>query len=182
VDWESTGAALRTVAIAGGLAALLGLERELARKPAGLRTHILVGIASSLLMLLGEGVLEQFAREQGTSIVQSDPLRVIQAIVVGISFLGAGTIVHQDGERVEGLTTAASILLAATIGITVALDRVALATALTVLVATILWLLGWVESRLVSPSPGNETGRHRAREPKRERVIPGSQTAPPGSD
>jgi putative Mg2+ transporter-C (MgtC) family protein len=177
MDWESTGGALWTIAIAGGLSALLGLERELARKPAGLRTHILVGIASALLMLLGEGILEQFALDQGTRIVQSDPLRMIQAIVVGISFLGAGTIIHQGGDRVEGLTTAASILLVATIGITVALDRIPLATALTVLVVTILWLLGWIESRFIPTEPADASGRSRSRD-----RIPGSQTAPPGSD
>jgi putative Mg2+ transporter-C (MgtC) family protein len=178
MDWESTSAALRTIGVAGVLSALLGLERELARRPAGLRTHILVGIASSLLMLLGEGVLEQFAQEQGSSIIRTDPIRVIQAIVVGISFLGAGTIVHEGGERVEGLTTAASILLTATIGITVALERIPLAVAITIGVVLVLLVLGWLERLLGTSGSGAVSDGSRPR----ERVLPGARRAPPGSD
>jgi len=106
-DWTRELPALRTVAIAGGLAALLGCERELAGKPAGLRTHILVGAGAALLILLGDTAMDRFAANQGAALVQSDPIRVLQAVIVGISFLGAGTIVHARGSAVEGLTTAA---------------------------------------------------------------------------
>lgn len=93
---------LGVVAIAAGLGALVGVEREFADKPAGLRTHMFVGAASAMLMLLGDSVLDRFQQEDLGS-VRADPIRIIQAIVVGISFLGAGTIIHHPDNRVEGL-------------------------------------------------------------------------------
>ena len=148
-------AALRAIGVAVGLAALLGLERELARKPAGLRTHMLVGLAAALLVRLGNVYVERFAAEFG-GVVRADPIRVIEAIVVGISFLGAGTIVRDRGERVEGLTTAASVLVTAAIAIAAALDRQALAATVALATVAILMLVGWLEKRLVARDAGQE--------------------------
>jgi putative Mg2+ transporter-C (MgtC) family protein len=174
-DWTRELPALRTVAIAGALAALLGWEREVAGKPAGLRTHILVGAGAALLILLGDTALTRFAAEQGAALVEGDPIRVMQAVIVGISFLGAGTIVHAQGRAVEGLTTAASVLLTASIGMAVALGRAPLAAMLTLGAVGVLYLLGLVERRL-GTNPG-EAGV--VAEPRRPRPL---RRAPPGSD
>jgi putative Mg2+ transporter-C (MgtC) family protein len=161
LDLES----FKLVAIAGGLGGLIGIERELAGKPAGLRTHIFVGAASALLMILGSGIIESFQRADSSDVIRSDPLRIVQAIVIGISFLGAGTIVHQGGRDVEGLTTAASILLTAGMGIAVAIGRTWLAAEVAVFALLVLLVIGWLErgiSRRRQPS-GNDhtTAAHR---------------------
>jgi putative Mg2+ transporter-C (MgtC) family protein len=137
------GDALRIVGSAGLLGACLGLERELARKPAGLRTHVLVAVSAAALMIVGSEVADRFAQQQDVR-VTSDPLRVIEAVIVGISFLGAGTIV-QAGARIEGLTTAASILVTAAIGLAVATGQAIFAAALTFGVLAVLLLLGRLE-------------------------------------
>ncbi len=139
---------LTTIAIAALCGAVLGLERELARKPAGLRTHIFVCAGSALMMILGQEIVNQFQAHEDNSILKADPIRALQAIVVGISFLGAGTIVHQKGEGVEGLTTAATIYLTAGIGVATAVDRVSLALSVTGMAAAILLLVGLIEQKI----------------------------------
>jgi len=89
----------------------MGLERELAQKPAGLRTHMLVAGASSLLVVLGDVMIANYSTSSFVQAIQTDPIRIMEAIITGISFLGAGTIIFRNqDETVEGLTTAASIL------------------------------------------------------------------------
>ncbi len=135
------------VAIAAGLGALIGIEREFADKPAGLRTHMFVCAASAMLMILGDAVLDKFQQDEAGS-VSADPIRIIQAIVVGISFLGAGTIIHHTDKRVEGLTTASSILLTAGIGIAVAVGQLVFAAGITILAVLVLLVVGQVEKRI----------------------------------
>ena len=138
-----------TVALAILLGGIIGVERELAVKPAGFRTHMLVSGASALLMKLGEVVAVYYKPEAAIHAVSVDPTRIIQAIVTGISFLGAGTIIrHRHTEGVEGLTTAASILLSAAIGICVALGQIVLAVGVTLLALAILLLMGYLERLL----------------------------------
>ena len=128
------------------LGGLIGLEREIADKPAGLRTHILVSGASSLLVVLGDVMIMQYSGSIFAEVIRADPIRIMEAIITGISFLGAGTIIFRSrDETVEGLTTAASILFSAAIGITVALQQFALATILTILAIVILVGLGYIE-------------------------------------
>lgn len=101
-----------------GLAALagmvIGLEREWRRKPAGLRTHMLVALASAAFTIitfeLFQASLEMAPESKG------DPVRVIEGVIAGVAFLGAGTIIHGRGE-VKGLTTGASIWLAGAAGL-----------------------------------------------------------------
>jgi putative Mg2+ transporter-C (MgtC) family protein len=144
------------VAIAALLGGMIGVEREIANKPAGFRTHMLVAGASALLMKLGEVVAVYYAPEAAAHASSVDPTRIIQAIVTGISFLGAGTIIrHRHEEGVEGLTTAASILLSATIGICVALDKIILAVGVTLLALAVLLVMGRLERTL------NRTREHR---------------------
>ncbi|HXV41594.1 MAG TPA: MgtC/SapB family protein, partial [Anaerolineae bacterium] len=116
------------------LGAVIGFERESANKPAGLRTHILVAGSAALLVALGDVVIAHFYLDMGNRVIQSDPVRIIEAIITGISFLGAGTIIYHRSENVvEGLTTAASILIAAGVGMSVALLQFTLAIGVTVL-------------------------------------------------
>ncbi len=145
------------------LGGLIGLDRELAEKPAGLRTHMLVAGASSLLVVLGDVMITSYGDSPFVEAIQADPIRIMEAIITGISFLGAGTIIFRSrDETVEGLTTAASILFSATIGIAVALQQFLLAAILTVLVIVILVGLGYIEpfikrlrSRLFKDKPND---------------------------
>lgn len=128
------------------LGGLIGLERELASKPAGLRTHMLVAGAAALLVVLGDFMIENYGGSAFVEAIQTDPIRIMEAIITGISFLGAGTIIFKNRqESVEGLTTAASILFASAIGITVALNQFAMAIVLTLVVILILLALGRIE-------------------------------------
>jgi putative Mg2+ transporter-C (MgtC) family protein len=121
--------------IAAALSGVVGWERESAHKPAGLRTHMLVGVASALFTVLGTLAATQYPGERG----DIDPLRVIQAIAIGIGFLGSGVIfVARDREEVLGLTTAGSIWATAAIGIAAGLGYYILALGSTVLLFLVL--------------------------------------------
>jgi putative Mg2+ transporter-C (MgtC) family protein len=144
---------LGRVLVAVVLGGLIGYEREIARRPAGLRTHMLVAAAATLLISLGGVLINTYADR---NFVQVDPVRMIEAIIVGISFLGAGTIFrrnHPAGEPVEGLTTAASILFTAVIGVAVALDQYLIALGSTVIILFVNFGLRSLEQRL-APPPG----------------------------
>ncbi|REK19390.1 MAG: MgtC/SapB family protein [Planctomycetota bacterium] len=146
MDWQSELTHLGMVALAGALGAIVGLEREVSDKPAGLKTHILVAAGSALLVVLGRGMLETYQDDEG--LVQSDPIRMIQAIVIGISFLGAGTIIHQANNTVEGLTTAASIFVTTGVGIATATGHLILAAGSALFAALVLALVAWGERRM----------------------------------
>ena len=136
---------LGQVALAMLLGAGVGLDREMADKPAGLRTHILVAGAAALLVSLGDVMLERFSLEGNEAFIRADPFRLVGAVVTGVSFLGAGTIIRRrTSSNVEGLTTAASLLFVAAVGVTVALSQWELAVALTVLLLVVLRLLGFL--------------------------------------
>lgn len=146
MEFDLIGIPVIKVVFAMFLGGLMGLERELAGKPAGLRTHMLVAGASSLLVVLGDVMIDNYSSGTVVKAIQADPIRIMEAIITGISFLGAGTIIFKSGqESVEGLTTAASILFAAAIGITVALQRYILAAILTLIAIVILFGLGYIE-------------------------------------
>jgi len=90
--------------------ALIGLEREMHKKTAGLRTHMLVSLSTCLLMVLSIDGAERFSQV-------SDPTRIAAGVITGIGFLGAGSIIRH-GASVQGLTTAACIWTAAAVGLT----------------------------------------------------------------
>lgn len=144
---------LAYVALAMFLGGLVGLDREAARKPAGLRTHMLVCGAAALLVLLGQVMVRNYDAKLA-SLLTSDPIRIIEAVITGVSFLGAGTIIRnqRDGNQVEGLTTAASLLLAAAIGISVALSQFVVAVGLTLLILCVLRVLGYLVGRFSEQS------------------------------
>ena len=95
--------------------ALIGMEREKHGRPAGLRTHLIVALASCLMMIISESVYLKYAQVPGTSILRIDPSRIAAQIVAGIGFIGAGVIL-KDGLTVRGLTTAACLWLSAAVG------------------------------------------------------------------
>ncbi|MGD1993260.1 MAG: MgtC/SapB family protein [Anaerolineae bacterium] len=145
---------LASVALAMALGAAIGFERELVHKPAGLRTHMLVAGGAAFFISLGDVVIKRFSVNLGGGLVQSDPVRIIEAVITGVSFLGAGTIIVHRGDganparQVEGLTTAASILFAAAVGVSVALSQWVLAIGATLLVLITLRGLGFLQRRL----------------------------------
>jgi putative Mg2+ transporter-C (MgtC) family protein len=109
------------LAVAMALGALIGLERGHGGRPAGLRTHMLVCLGAALFILIpGELVPQPDGPSKDVPVPLPDLSRVIQGIVVGVGFLGAGTILKlSDTREIKGLTTAASIWLTAAVGVSV---------------------------------------------------------------
>ena len=147
-NWLLQFEILGEVALAMLLGGVIGFEREIADKPAGFRTQMLVAGAAALLVGLADAMLLRFTGDKNIN-ATADPIRIVEAIVTGISFLGAGTIFRRDSsEQVQGLTTAASILLCAAVGISVALRQFALAIGVTLLALIVLRGLTGIEKRL----------------------------------
>ena len=154
MEFNPEWAIIGKVVLAMFLGGLVGAEREWAAKPAGLRTHMLVAGASTLFVVLGDIMIHQFAQMSITETIQTDPIRIMEAIITGISFLGAGTIIFKDQKHsVEGLTTAASILFISGIGMAVALSEYAMAVVLTLLVICILFGLGLIQNWILAKQP-----------------------------
>jgi putative Mg2+ transporter-C (MgtC) family protein len=134
--WESVKQDLlwvgRTV-LAGALGALIGIEREQAGKAAGVRTLMLVGIASCIFASVGEIVSDDMDD------IRFDPLRAVAAVATGIGFLGAGIIFVSPGRhRVQGLTTAASVWAVSAIAVTVAFRHYVFAIVMTAILYCVL--------------------------------------------
>lgn len=131
--------------VAGGV---IGLERSFHGRPAGFRTHALVCLASSLLMLV---TLYQSKWLPGVALdtIRSDPTRMAQGIMTGIGFLGAG-VIFKEGLSVRGLTTAASIWITAAIGILIGIGFYIPAVLATLLTLGTLSLFRWIEAKLPS--------------------------------
>jgi putative Mg2+ transporter-C (MgtC) family protein len=108
------------------LGAVIGYERESHQKPAGLRTHILVCLASCLVTIVS---ITQFPE---------DPARLLAQIIPGIGFIGAGSIIA-SGEKVIGITTATGIFVTSAIGIATGTGNIVLAVATTAIVSFILY-------------------------------------------
>ncbi|WP_053843624.1 MgtC/SapB family protein [Paracidovorax avenae] len=126
-DLEQATRIVVRLGMAGLLGGLLGWEREHRGKAAGVRTHMLVSMGAALFVLVAE--------QEG--IAPADNSRVLQGIIAGVGFLGAGTILKSDGaHQIRGLTTAAGIWLTAAIGVAAGLGREA-----TALLSTLLALL-----------------------------------------
>jgi putative Mg2+ transporter-C (MgtC) family protein len=131
--------------VAGGL---IGLERSYHGRPAGFRTHTLVCLASTMLMLL---TIEQgrWFPNATSETVRVDPTRMAQGVMTGIGFLGAGVIM-KEGLSVRGLTTAASIWITAAIGLLAGVGLYGAVAAGTLVTLGTLTLFRWIES--VMPS------------------------------
>ena len=120
------------------LGTLVGLERQMGRKPAGLRTHVLVCLGSTMFVLLTPHAMKAFGMSQ------FDPTRIIHGVVTGVGFLGAGSILRQEG-YVHGLTTAASIWMVAAIGVAVGVRAYPLAAIGSVMALVVLEGYRWLE-------------------------------------
>ena len=125
------------VAISIGIGGLVGLERELENKPAGLRTIILVCLGSTIFMLIGYAL----------GLIDAELGRIVAGVVTGIGFLGAGAIIRARGD-VHGLTTAATIWLASGLGLAIGAGLYILAIIACVSVLIVLRLLGIVEKAI----------------------------------
>ena len=129
------------------LAALVGFERELRDKPAGLRTHILVSVAACLFMIISLEMSNlQFGGGEDME-MQIDPLRLIEAVTAGVAFLAAGIIFTSKGE-VRNITTGASMWLAGAIGLACGTGQILLAAMATLLVVVVLAGLRRIEKIL----------------------------------
>ena len=130
------------LSVAAVLGALLGIEREAKGKAAGVRTHMLVAVSCALFVLI----------PQMSGTANADMTRVIQGVIAGIGFLGAGAIIKgRDDESVRGLTTAAGIFMTAAIGIAAGLGREATALLSTILALAIFSIapviVNWFEKK-----------------------------------
>jgi putative Mg2+ transporter-C (MgtC) family protein len=152
-EWE----ALARVGLAGVLGAVVGLDRELKAKPAGVRTHMLVAMGAALFM---SGGLLVYARAGGAAAgLRLDA--VIGSIVTGVGFLGGGIILHVK-ERVGGVTTAAGVWVTAALGMLAGAGFFYLAAGGALLAAFVIALLLRLEDRLEGRPPG-EVDVHRLR-------------------
>jgi putative Mg2+ transporter-C (MgtC) family protein len=149
-DFSQLEAITRTsmrLVLAVVLGGLLGYEREVAGKAAGVRTHMLVTLGTALFVMAIE---QDGASDAAVS-------RVIQGIAAGIGFICAGTILKgRDMADVQGLTTAGGLWLATAIGVTVGLGRGGTAIVATVLALLILHVLPLLQDRQNAQPPGND--------------------------
>jgi putative Mg2+ transporter-C (MgtC) family protein len=149
---------LARIAVAVLLGGVIGLEREWKGHWAGLRTHILVSMGCAIFVIAGMDIVGRNSEAV---------TRVIQGIASGIGFLGAGTILKLDQkEQIKGLTTAASIWLAAALGTSAGSGEYALAVAATIATLFVLGVLGPIEKafehrhKLRKLQNGDSTGLH----------------------
>ncbi|MCR4337920.1 MAG: MgtC/SapB family protein [Candidatus Omnitrophica bacterium] len=125
------------------LSSLIGAEREFRQKGAGLRTHILVGVGSALIVLTSFHIFDIYK-----DVAVVDPTRMMSSIVQGIGFLCAGTIIRSGGERILGLTTAATLWIVSGIGMAVGAGQYTTAILFSVVVFVVLIGLRSFEQKL----------------------------------
>jgi putative Mg2+ transporter-C (MgtC) family protein len=151
-EWLDILTHLLVATMAGGL---IGLERSYHGRPAGFRTHTLVCVASSLLMLVTMYQSKWFTGAP-LDTVRIDPTRMAQGVMTGIGFLGAGVIMR-EGLTVRGLTTAASIWITAAIGILAGIGFYSAVLIGSVITIGILTVFRKVENRMSSQIYANNT-------------------------
>jgi putative Mg2+ transporter-C (MgtC) family protein len=151
-EWLDILTHLLVATLAGGL---IGLERTYHGRPAGFRTHTLVCVASSLLMLVTMYQAKWFTGALPDT-VRIDPTRMAQGVMTGIGFLGAGVIMR-EGLTVRGLTTAASIWVTAAIGILAGVGLYSVVLIGSVITIGILTVFRKVENRMPSQIYANNT-------------------------
>jgi len=157
INWSAELGILVSVAIAMALGGAVGYERQLRGRPAGFRTHMLVAGAAAMLLGMTDLIAEHFNQEVYAPRVQIDPVRIIEAMITAIAFIGAGTIIqHARRDAVLGLTTAASLLFTVSIGIAVGLGHLVLAAGVTVLAVLTLRVLSG--PRPEDPAPNRREG------------------------
>ena len=149
-DWHPQWILVIGTMYAMVLGGAIGFERELKNRPAGFRTHMLVAGAAALLVGLGPLILADPSFTGRGSFLRLDPIRLVEATITGVAFIGAGTIFsHRSREQVQGVTTAASLLMVAVVGIVVALRYYMLALLVTAMTLLVLVGLRWVERKVI---------------------------------
>ena len=138
------------VIIAIILSGIVGFEREHLHKPAGLRTNMIIGGAACLIVSIAPILILFIESGSSKDMVSADPIRLLQALVVGVSFIGAGTIIKSVGEKISGLTTAATLLFSMGIGVTVAIEQYIIAIGITVIVLIVNVVVRNITYRLTS--------------------------------
>jgi putative Mg2+ transporter-C (MgtC) family protein len=133
---------LSVAVVVGGL---VGFDREVRNKPAGLRTHILVSLAAALFTVITFELHAEVASKQRDA--TADPIRIIEAVTAGVAFLAAGAIIRSRG-NVRGLTTGANMWLAGALGVACGSGYYAIAGIATAFALVVLIILGHVESKL----------------------------------
>lgn len=140
-----------TLHLVGAMAVggVIGLERSYHGRPAGFRTHTLVCLASSMLMLVTLYQAKWLPPGAPVDAYRTDPTRMAQGIMTGIGFLGAG-VIFKEGLSVRGLTTAASIWMTSAIGVLIGIGFYYPAVVATILTVGTLSLFRWIEARIPS--------------------------------
>ncbi len=144
LNWDESLLRLALAAVLGGL---IGVEREIREREAGLRTHLLVALGSALFTIVSAYGFHAFLAS-GQSVVRADPTRIAAQIVTGIGFLGAGAIIRQ-GLSIRGLTTAATLWVVAAIGLAAGAGYYSAAVITTALVLVSLWPLRILAFRML---------------------------------
>jgi putative Mg2+ transporter-C (MgtC) family protein len=157
--WE----ALLRMFIACLVGGAVGLNRELRKKPAGLRTHILISLAAAVFTLITFELHMEFSTERGNT----DPIRIIEAVTAGVAFLAAGAIIQSRGD-VRGLTTGANMWLAGALGVACGSGYYMLAVFGTVFALVVLVVLGRLEMALASKSSSSDDKDQAAAERERK--------------
>jgi len=119
------------ILVAAALGGIVGIERQLKDQPAGFRTHILVSLGACLFTVVGAFGFQSYTGGTDTQRIQADLTRVASQVVVGIGFIGGGTILRH-GANVRGLTTAASLWVTAAVGVAVGIGFYFAATTVSV--------------------------------------------------
>lgn len=140
-------AIIARIAIAGLLGAIIGFEREMRNRPAGLRTHMLTAIAAAVFTVMTFEIYYEMV-ELNASIARLDPLRVIEAVTAGVAFLSAGAIIRSGG-NIKGLTTGAAMWMAGAIGVACGAGFYGVAVAAAVFVLVITSILGLFEKKVL---------------------------------
>ncbi|MEQ6204885.1 MgtC/SapB family protein [Sulfitobacter sp. HNIBRBA2951] len=141
-DW------LARLACALAAGAVLGLDREVRRRRIGIRTYMMVSLGAALFTIISI----EMARDMVAAGLPSDPSRVIQGLVGGLGFLGAGAIIQGDN-RVGGMVTAASLWVAGAVGLAAGLGYGVLSLVAALLAASVLWTSRFMDHRGQSDRP-----------------------------
>lgn len=145
---ETFGVLAIRLAVAAVLGALIGLEREIKKHPAGLRTHMLVSTAAAAFTVMTFEIYHEMVDLGAETLARLDPIRVIEAVTAGVAFLAAGAIIR-SGKDVKGLTTGAGLWMAGAIGVAAGSGFFSVAVMATVLVLIITMVLGLFEKRFL---------------------------------
>lgn len=127
------------------LGGVIGFEREVRNRPAGLRTHILVSLAAASFTLITIQIYHEVSVAPGSA-ARADPVRIVDAVTAGVAFIAAGAIIQSQGD-VKGLTTGAAIWLAGAIGVACGIGFYTVAGLAAGLAVIVLRVVGWAEQK-----------------------------------